>query len=152
MGVRRPAAISDGARWLRRFATTTPGAIGAVLIVTVVLCVLSGFVSANQLSDKMVRRDIVLERTEPPAYAAQSLYVALSAADAAGALSEAATGTSDAQTRSIVARITADLPAYAGLVETARTSYRDLAREADGMWMCFDLVDRANRIRPRTTL
>ncbi|WP_328402039.1 hypothetical protein [Nocardia sp. NBC_00403] len=151
MGVRLPEAIHDGARWLRRFATTTPGAIGAVLVVTVVLCVFSGFVSANQLSDKIVRRDIVLERTEPLAYAAQSLYVALSAADAsaaaaflsggiespevrgryqqaladaAGALAEATTGASDAQTRSIVARITADLPAYTGLVETARANNR----------------------------
>ncbi|MEV0297400.1 tetratricopeptide repeat protein [Nocardia sp. NPDC050710] len=30
--------------------------------------------------------------------------------------------------------------------------YRDLAREADDMWTRFELVDRANSIRPRTTL
>ncbi|WP_328402035.1 serine/threonine-protein kinase [Nocardia sp. NBC_00403] len=30
--------------------------------------------------------------------------------------------------------------------------YRDLARETDNMWTRFELVDRANRIRPRTTL
>ncbi|MFD0364891.1 hypothetical protein ACFQZZ_25930 [Nocardia sp. GCM10030253] len=151
MGVRLPATMSNGALWLRRFATTTPGVISAVLVVTAVLCVFSGFVSANQLGDKIARRDIVLERTEPLAYAAQSLYVALSAADAsaaaaflsggiespevrgryqqaladaAGALAEATTGASDAQTRSIVARISADLPAYTGLVEAARANNR----------------------------
>ncbi|MGV9616851.1 tetratricopeptide repeat protein, partial [Nocardia xishanensis] len=30
--------------------------------------------------------------------------------------------------------------------------YRDLARETDDMWARFELVDRANAIRPRTTL
>ncbi|RBO94064.1 serine/threonine-protein kinase [Nocardia puris] len=30
--------------------------------------------------------------------------------------------------------------------------YRDLARETDDMWTRFELVDRANAIRPRTTL
>ncbi|MFQ6395384.1 tetratricopeptide repeat protein [Nocardia sp. KC 131] len=30
--------------------------------------------------------------------------------------------------------------------------YRDLARESDDMWTRFELVDRANAIRPRTTL
>ncbi|MFQ6395387.1 hypothetical protein ACLMAJ_18210 [Nocardia sp. KC 131] len=151
MGVRLPATVGKGALWLRRFAATTPGAIGAVLVITVVLCVFSGFMCADQLSDKITRRYIVLERTEPLAYAAQSLYVALSAADAsaaaaflsggiespevrgryqqsladaAGALAEATTGASDAQTRSIVARVSADLPAYTGLVEAARANNR----------------------------
>jgi hypothetical protein len=72
--------MRNGAQWLRRFAATTPGAIGAVLVVSVVLCLLSGIVCADQLSGKNARSDAVLERTEPLAYAAQSLYVALSAA------------------------------------------------------------------------
>ncbi|WP_228000000.1 hypothetical protein [Nocardia australiensis] len=151
MGVRLPATIRNGALWLRRFAATTPGAIGAVLVISVVLCVLSGLVSANQLSGKVARRDAVLERAEPLAFAAQSLYVALSAADAsaaaaflsggietpevrgryqqaladaAAALADATTGASDQDTRTIVARITADLPAYTGLVEAARANNR----------------------------
>ncbi|WP_329409526.1 hypothetical protein OG563_44175 [Nocardia vinacea] len=149
--IRLPAAMRNGGAWLRRFAGTTPGAIGAVAVVTVVLCVLAGLTSADQLSGKIARRDIVLEHTEPLAYAAQTLYVALSAADAsaataflsggiespvvrgqyqqalaeaASALAEATAGAADQQTRNIVAKIAADLPAYTGLVETARANNR----------------------------
>ncbi|MEU7633248.1 hypothetical protein AB0C34_25255 [Nocardia sp. NPDC049220] len=136
---------------MRRFAETTPGAIGAIAVVSAVLCLIAGLTCANQLNGKVVRRDAVLERTEPVAYAAQSLYVALSAADAlaaaaflsggiestdvrtryqqaladaAAALSEATTGASDDLTRQIVAQISAELPAYTGLVEAARANNR----------------------------
>ncbi|MFX0578036.1 hypothetical protein [Nocardia nepalensis] len=149
--IRLPATMRNGGAWLRRFAGTTPGAIGAVAVVSVVLCLLAGLTSADQLSGKIARRDAVLERTEPLAYAAQTLYVALSAADAsaataflsggiespqvrgqyqqalaeaASALSEATTGAADQQTKTIVAKIAADLPAYTGLVETARANNR----------------------------
>ncbi|CAM4507851.1 hypothetical protein NONI108955_38190 [Nocardia ninae] len=143
--------IRNGTLWLRRFAGTTPGVVAVVVVVSVVLCLLAGFASASQLSGKSERRDVALERTEPLAFAAQRLYVALSAADAsaataflapgvegpalrkqyqqsladaAAALSEATAGVSDEETRQIVARIAADLPAYTGLVETARANNR----------------------------
>ncbi|WP_433191725.1 hypothetical protein ACQP1G_23600 [Nocardia sp. CA-107356] len=149
--IRLPATMRSGGAWFRRLARTTPGAIGAVAVISVVLCLLAGSTSADQLSGKVARRDTVLERTEPLAYAAQTLYVALSAADAsaataflsggiespqvrgkyqqalaaaAAALSEATTGAADQQTRTIVAKIAADLPAYTGLVETARANNR----------------------------
>ncbi|MGX1804279.1 hypothetical protein ACWIGI_01070 [Nocardia sp. NPDC055321] len=148
---RLSATIRDGVGWLRRFARTAPGAMGAVVVGLVIVCLVSGLVSANELDDKRTRRDTVLQHTEPLANAAQRLYVALSAADAAAsaaflsggiestevraryrqaladaaaALAEATTGASDAQTREIVARIAVDLPAYTGLVEAARANNR----------------------------
>ncbi len=122
--------------------------MGAGLIV---LALISGLVCSNQLGDKTSRRDTVLHHTEPLANASQRLYVALSAADAAAstaflsggiespevrtqyrqsladaaaALAEATTGASDADTRQIVARISAELPTYTGLVEAARANNR----------------------------
>lgn len=143
--------MHNGAAWSRRFAGTTPGVIVAVVVVSVVLCLLAGFTGANQLGGKVSRHEQVLEHTEPLAFAAQRLYVALSAADAAAAeaflsggietpavraryqqaladaaaaLAEATAGASDARTRSIVARISAELPSFTGLVETARANNR----------------------------
>ncbi|WP_084654301.1 hypothetical protein [Nocardia altamirensis] len=143
--------IRNGTLWLRRFAGTTPGVIVVVAVVSVVLCLLAGFAAMSQMSGKNARQDSALERTEPRAFAAQRLYVALSAADstaatafltggleagavrgqyqqaladAAAALSDATISASDEQTRQIVARISADLPAYTGLVEAARANSR----------------------------
>ncbi|WP_330181507.1 hypothetical protein OHB26_34855 [Nocardia sp. NBC_01503] len=153
MGVRSrlPTAIRNGAEWARRFARTAPGVLSAVVVGLVALSVISGLVCANQLSEKLTRRDTVLTHSEPLANAAQRLYVALSAADAtassaflsgnvespdvrtryrqaladaAAALAEATTGASDQQTRDIVANISADLPTYTGLVEAARANNR----------------------------
>lgn len=151
MGSRLPATIRDAGTWLRRFAATTPGVIGVVLVVTTVACLVAGSTVGQQLDAKIVRTEQVLDRTEPLAFAAQSLYVSLSAADAgaataflsggiesaqvrdtyeqaladaAAALAEATAGAADAQTRAIVARIAADLPTYTGLVETARANNR----------------------------
>lgn len=151
MGSRLPATIRDAGMWLRRFAATTPGVLGVVLVVLTVACVVAGSTAGQQLDAKVGRTEQVLDRTEPLAFAAQSLYVALSAADAgaataflsggiespqvrdtyeqslaeaAAALAEATAGATDAQTRAIVARIAADLPTYTGLVETARANNR----------------------------
>ncbi|MFB8001391.1 hypothetical protein [Nocardia sp. NPDC056000] len=153
MGVRSrlPAAVRNGAEWVRRFARTAPGVLSAVVIGLVALSLISGIVCANQLSEKRTRRDTVLTHSEPLANAAQRLYVALSAADAtassaflsgntetpevrtryrqsladaAAALAEATTGASDKQTREIVASISAELPTYTGLVESARANNR----------------------------
>lgn len=137
--------------WVRRFAATTPGVIGVVLVVTTVACLVAGSTAGQQLSAKITRTEQVLDRTEPLAFAAQSLYVSLSAADAgaataflsggiespqvrdtyeqaladaAAALAEATAGATDARSRAIVARIAADLPTYTGLVETARANNR----------------------------
>ncbi|WP_239476615.1 hypothetical protein [Nocardia arizonensis] len=151
MGSRLPATVRDAAAWLRRFAVTTPGLLVSVAVVSVVLCLLAGFVGANQLDAKVSRHERVLAHTEPVAFAAQRLYVALSSADAAAAeaflsggietsevreryqraladaaaaLADATAGASDDRTRQIVARIAAELPAYTGLVETARANNR----------------------------
>ncbi|MEU2255296.1 hypothetical protein ABZ540_19220 [Nocardia xishanensis] len=151
MGPRLPATARDGVALVRRFARTTPGLIGALALVMVTLCLLAGFTGANQLSGKIDRRDATLAGTEPLAYAAQNLYVSLSAADAAAAeafltggietpqvraryqqaladaadaLAKATAGASDERTRRIVAAISAELPAYTGLVETARANNR----------------------------
>ncbi|WP_405182229.1 hypothetical protein OG225_14895 [Nocardia sp. NBC_01377] len=167
MGPQLPATMHHGAAWLRRFAGTTPGLISALVIVSALLCLLAGFTGANQLGGKVSRHEQVLEQTEPLAFAAQRLYVALSAADAAAAeaflsggietpairaryqqaladaasaLAEATAGASDAGTRSIVARISAELPTFTGLVETARANNRQgfpvgsaYLREASGL-------------------
>ncbi|MBL1074276.1 hypothetical protein JK358_07685 [Nocardia sp. 2] len=136
---------------MRRFARTAPGAIGAMGVALMALCLVSGLVCANQLSDKLTRRDTVLAHTEPLAYAAQRLYGALSAADAAAttaflsggiestevrtryldslteaaaALAEATSGASDTTTRELLAEIAAELPRYTGLVESARANNR----------------------------
>ncbi|MFE3545370.1 hypothetical protein ACFXK0_20605 [Nocardia sp. NPDC059177] len=151
MGVRLPATIRDTGTWIRRFAATTPGVIGAVLVVTTIVCLIAGLTVGQQLDAKIGRTEQVLDRTEPLAFAAQSLYVSLSAADAgaataflsggvespqvrdvyeqalaeaAAALAEATAGATDARSRAIVARIAADLPTYTGLVETARANNR----------------------------
>ncbi|MGW4367130.1 hypothetical protein ACWEKT_15935 [Nocardia takedensis] len=151
MGARVPATMRRGAEWSRRFAATTPGVVSLIAVVSVLLCLVAGSIAAAQLDAKVTRHERVLGHTEPVAFAAQRLYVALSAADAAAAeaflsggiespairaryrqaladaaaaLAEATTGAGDARTREIVARIAADLPAFAGLVETARANNR----------------------------
>ncbi|RJO78486.1 hypothetical protein D5S18_05810 [Nocardia panacis] len=151
MGSRLSTTLRAVARWTRRFAGTAPGALGGVLVVTVALCLLTAFVGAQQLSGKLAQRTTLLEHTEPLADAAQRLYVALSAADAtaataflsggiesaevrvryqqsladaATALAAATSGAGDEQTRRVVARVAADLPAYAGMVEAARANNR----------------------------
>ncbi len=151
MGLRTPASVRTGVDWLRRVAATTPGVITVIAAVAVVLCLLTGLVCVNELSGKTARRDASLQRAEPLDYAAQRLYVALSQADtsaataflsggvespqvraqyqqaladAADSLAIATTGTNDPGSRRIVARIDADLPVYAGLVESARVNNR----------------------------
>lgn len=124
------------------------GAVGAALVL---LALIAGLVTANQQGGKITRHDTALAHTEPLANAAQRLYVALSSADAAAstaflsggiespqvrtryenalsdaaaALAEATTGASDARTRDILAKISAELPTYTGYVEAARANNR----------------------------
>ena len=137
--------------WLRRFAATTPGMIGGVGIILVIACVVTGIVGSAQLDNKKAERTHVLDTTEPLAFAAQNLYAALSTADAtaaaaflsggiespavrskyqqaladaATALAAATSGSGDDETRNAVAQIAAGLPAYTGLIESARANNR----------------------------
>ncbi|MDT5210938.1 MAG: hypothetical protein QOF67_3353, partial [Mycobacterium sp.] len=112
------------------------------------LCVIAGLVCGAQLDRRIAEHNAVLDRSEPFAYSAQNLYAALSAADAAAAaeflsaketapvreryqqaladassaLADATAGATDADTRTAVAEITAQLGAYTGLVESARAN------------------------------
>ncbi|WP_245558059.1 hypothetical protein [Nocardia thailandica] len=151
MRSRLPAAVRAAGVWLRRFARTTPGLIGALIVVLTVLCVAAGLTAGRQFDAKIERGDRALAQTEPLAFAAQRLFVALSTADASAAaaflsggiestevrgryeqalaeaavsLADATAGAGDEQTRAVVARIAADLPTYTGLVETARANNR----------------------------
>lgn len=134
--------------WLRRFFRTTPGVVLLVTIVIAASCTVAGVVCAAELNGRIARHNSVLDRSEPLAYAAQNLYAALSAADAAAAsaflsggiqtppmraryqqaLARAAsalvdaTAGADANTRTAVAEISAQLAAYTGLVEAARAN------------------------------
>jgi len=135
--------------WLRRFARTTPGVVGLVAVVVAACCVIAGVVCAAQLNGRIAERNDVLGRSEPFAYSAQKLYAALSAADAAAAsaylsggletapmrtryqqaladaasaLTDATAGAADTDTRTALARISAELAAYTGKVESARAN------------------------------
>ena len=137
--------------WLRRFARTTPGVVGIIALVVAATCILAGVVMGGQLDGRIAQRDRVLDRSEPFAYSAQTLYAALSAADAAAAteylsggietaamraryqqaladaaaaLTDATVGATDGDTRGALAKISAELAAYTGQVETARANNR----------------------------
>ena len=108
-------------------------------------------VCGGQLTGRIDQRDAILTRSEPFAYAAQNLYAALSAADAAAAsaflsggietgqmraryqealarassaLADATAGATDKETRTSIAEISAQLSAYTALVESARANNR----------------------------
>ena len=148
-----PIAVETGisAAWLRRLARTTPGVIGIIALAVAACCVLAGLVCGAQLNDRLDERTQVLTRSEPFAYAAQNLYAALSAADAAAAsaflsggietapmraqyqkalagassaLADTTAGAGDVETRTALAEISAQLSAYTALVESARANNR----------------------------
>jgi hypothetical protein len=144
-----PSAAS--ASWLRRLARTTPGVIGILALAVAAICVIAGVVCGGQLDGRIDERNAVLTSSEPFAYAAQNLYAALSAADAAAAsaflsggietaetrakyqraladaasaLADTTAGTTDLATRTELADISARLSAYTSLVESARANNR----------------------------
>jgi hypothetical protein len=148
-----PPALDEreSVAWVRRLARTTPGVVGIIAIAVAALCVLAGLVCGGQLDGRIAEHNAVLDRSEPLAYSAQKLYAALSAADAAAAtaflsggvetgpmrarynqaladtasaLADVTAGTTDAQTRTAVADMSAKLAAYTGLVESARANDR----------------------------
>jgi hypothetical protein len=137
--------------FLRRLARTTPGVIGVIALAVAACCVIAGVVCAAQLNGRLDERDAVMNRSEPLAYAAQNLYAALSAADAAAAsaflsggietapmreqyqkaladassaLADTTAGAGDLTTRTALAEISAQLAAYTALVEAARANNR----------------------------
>jgi hypothetical protein len=136
---------------LRRLARTTPGVIGIIALAVAAICVIAGVVCGGQLDGRIDERNAVLTRSEPFAFAAQNLYAALSAADAAAAsgflsggietaemrakyqqaladaasaLADTTAGTTDTETRTKMAKISAQLAAYTALVESARANNR----------------------------
>jgi hypothetical protein len=134
---------------VRRFARTTPGVVVAIAVVVAAACILAGVVSAAAVTSRIAEQKAVLDHSEPFAYAAQNLYAASSAADAAAAtaflsggsqtplmraryqqamaaatsaLADATAGAPDADTRKALAEVSAQLTTYAGLVEAARAN------------------------------
>lgn len=139
---------------VRSFLRTTPArmtALGAGLIATALV---SGVVAAAAVADRQQTLDILHAEVEPLAYAAQDLYSALSIADASATtafisggveptpvrdrytqaigeasadLVDAAAGIeqADSTSRDLLARLSAGVPVYTGLVETARANNRD---------------------------
>lgn len=135
--------------WIRRFAATTPGMIVLIAAAVVATCTVAAVVCAGGLDRRIDEHDRVLERSEPFAYAAQNLYAALSAADAAAAsaflsggtlsaparmryqqalaaassaLVDVTAGATDADTRAEAAQVSTQLATYTGLVELARAN------------------------------
>ncbi len=135
--------------WARRFARTTPGLVVLIAVAVAALCVVAGVVCAAALNGRIAEQKAVLEHSEPFAYAAQNLYAASSAADAAAAtaflsggnqtplmraryeqalasaasaLADATAGAPDADTRKALAQVSAHLATYTGLVEAARAN------------------------------
>jgi hypothetical protein len=141
-----PNAVRDR---IRTRLETTPGRLNAYLVALTVLGVLAGLaavVGAVQRSDRI---DSVANRTGPLAVQAQQLYRSLSDADATAAaaflssaaeppqlrqryqadIADASAALAAASTAGTVqsgpiARISAALPRYTGLIETARTQNR----------------------------
>jgi len=148
MGTPRTRDTRASVAWLRQFARTTPGIVGMIAFIVAGLCVITGLVCGGQLDRRIAESNAVLDRSEPFAYSAQNLYAALSAADAAAAaeflsaketapvrqryqqaladassaLADATAGSTDTDTRTAVAELTAQLTAYTGLVESARAN------------------------------
>jgi hypothetical protein len=146
-----PRALDAGlsTSWLRRFVRTTPGLFVLVGVAIAAFCLVAGLVCAAAMSSRIAREKAILDHSEPFVYAAQNLYAALSAADAAAAtsflsggaqtpllraryqqalaaaassLTDATAGAPDAGTRKTLAEISARLATYTGLVEAARAN------------------------------
>ena len=135
--------------WVRRFARTTPGLVVVTAVVVAAICIAAGVVTAAAVNGRLAEQKAVLEHSEPFAYAAQNLYAASSAADAAAAtaflsggtqtplmraryqqalaaaasaLADATAGAPDVETRKVLAEVSAQLATYTGLVEAARAN------------------------------
>nr|WP_157108720.1 hypothetical protein [Aldersonia kunmingensis] len=137
----------------REFLRSSPAKLAGVGIIAMVLCVIAGVVTALTAAERSAGLDEMLTETEPFSVSAQQLYSALSVADAAAstafisggieppavraaylqALGSAAASTTGSAAgdeppgspaRVELSSIAAQLPTYAGLVETARADNR----------------------------
>jgi hypothetical protein len=151
MGAQPPLDERDSVTWVARLARTTPGVVGLIAIIVAAFSVITGLVFGAQLDGRIAEHNAVLDRSEPLAYSAQNLYAALSAADAAAAsafltggietgpmrarykqaladaaaaLADVTAGTTDEKARTAVAKMSAELATYTGLVESARANNR----------------------------
>ncbi|AUS80600.1 hypothetical protein C1701_22210 [Actinoalloteichus sp. AHMU CJ021] len=160
---------------------TTPGRLSLIAVGLVVASVLAGLVGAIGAHRKAVALDELVTRSEPLSVAAQDLYAALSDADATAATSFLTGGTEPAEVRdryslniaraaaaltraahgvdaagadaAPVTRLAAQLPIYAGLVETARANHRQgnpvgaaYLRLASGGLMQQDMLPEAREL------
>lgn len=166
---RRLKAVSRQHRWpISGFTRTSPGRLWLLTLGMVAVSVLAGIVLSSEVSARTSDLSTLTGRTEPLSGASQDLYSALSEADAAaasaflagglepaalrdrythsidaaaGALGTAASGGStDETTRHSLAALSAELPVYTGLVETARANNQQgfpvgaaYLREASGL-------------------
>ncbi len=147
------ASESDSRRERRRLARSTPLRMIALGVLLVLVSILTGVVASVTVSNRADTLDKLLVRTEPLANSAQNLYGALSVADAAAstafisgglepqevrdryaqAIGDAGTELirasaglveSEDEARAMITEISAALPVYTGLVETARANNR----------------------------
>ncbi|SDG69237.1 hypothetical protein SAMN05216553_110270 [Lentzea fradiae] len=143
-------------------ARSTPGRLGLLVVVLVVASVASGLLSTWSVNRQELALQELATRSEPLAHAAQEVYRALQDADAtaasaflAGGLeprelreryeadiaqAQAALSVATASSPDLTATLSAQLPVYTGLVETARTNNRQgfpvgaaYLREASGL-------------------
>lgn len=147
-----PTQRGDSVRRIARSTRTTPGRLGIVASVLVVLSVLTGFVAALAMQMKLDTITGLAEHREPLSAAAQQIYRSLSDADATASSAFLSGGSEPAELReryeidmaqagAALAKAASDvggiveaekqvdtlgqqLPVYTGLVETARTNNR----------------------------
>jgi len=146
-----PVGAGLNVRTLRARASTTPGRLRVLMGAVVLAAVVAGIVLAAATSTRTDAADAVATRDEPLLVGADGLYASLSDADATAATTFLRGGSEPAALRDryltdlrrasdqLVAlgrrvrdpaelgalrTISADLPAYSGLVETARANNR----------------------------
>lgn len=170
----------QGWRRLREAATTTPGRLWGSMVVLILLSLLFGLVGAVMVQTKQNTLDDLANRREPVATASQEIYRSLSDADATAAsvfltvksdptmlreryrrdIAQAGTALAVAATNSDLGAVgddpinvlTAQLPVYTGLIESANTNNRQgfpvgaaYLREASGL-MRAKLLPAAERL------
>lgn len=134
-----------------RLVRTPPGQLGLLLGILVTLCLATGVAGAADVSNRRGVLNGIAEQSSPLTNAALQIYQSLSDADAtansvflagdqapadlrerysrditqaAAAMSTASAVAPDTRTANTVTELTAQLPVYAGLVETAQANNR----------------------------
>ncbi|GGU14604.1 hypothetical protein [Lentzea flava] len=143
-------------------ARSTPGRLSLIVVVLVVASLASGWLSTWSVNRQERALEDLATRSEPLAHAAQEVYRALQDADATAASAflsgglepprlreryeadiaqaQAALSVATASSPDLTATLSAQLPVYTGLIETARTNNRQgfpvgaaYLREASGL-------------------